>query len=178
MSESPQRADRRGLIGGFRHLQSRRPLQTMHTWMIKPGRQKGPLLGPFVLKPRSLGQPGLDSIGAVFRFPFVQGFVVATFGFDDFARFRIFVNLHLAWFTSSGLGLGCWCATTSLRVEQIDYVFQAVAVLGQQSTQLGFKFNASLQPRITLYRFQRGPFGEVFFSSWRNSAGLDIVDLE
>lgn len=29
-------------------------------------------MGPFVLKPKSLGQPGLNGVGSVFRFPFLQ----------------------------------------------------------------------------------------------------------
>jgi|LNAP01.1.fsa_nt_gb hypothetical protein len=45
--------------------------------------KKGPSTGPFVLKPKSLGQPGLNGRGAVLHFPFLQRFVIAAFGFDD-----------------------------------------------------------------------------------------------
>jgi hypothetical protein len=58
--------------------------------------KKGPSKGPFVLKQKSLAQPGLNSRGAVFCFPLFQRFVIAAFGFDDFASVRIFVDLHLA----------------------------------------------------------------------------------
>lgn len=57
--------------------------------------KRAPKKGPFVLKPRSLGQPGLYGVGAILRFPFLQRFVVAAFCFDDFARVRVFINLQL-----------------------------------------------------------------------------------
>lgn len=59
---------------------------------------KKALRGPLVLKSKSLGQPGLNGRGAVFCFPFFQRFVVAAFGFYDFAGVRILVDLHLARF--------------------------------------------------------------------------------
>jgi len=60
-----------------------------------------------VLKPKSLGQPGLDSCGAVFCFPFLQRFVIAAFGLYDFAGVRFFVDLHLARLASLDCG---WAA--------------------------------------------------------------------
>ena len=68
---------------------------------------KRALDGPFfVLKPNSLGQPGLNSRGAVLCFPFLQLIVVATFGFDDFASVRGFIDLKHAWLTGADtLGL-------------------------------------------------------------------------
>lgn len=57
--------------------------------------------GPFVLKPKSPGQPGLNGRGAVFCFPLFQGLVIAAFGFDDFACVRVFIELHLARLTSA-----------------------------------------------------------------------------
>lgn len=60
-----------------------------------------------VLNPTSLGQPGLDRGSAVFSLPLFQRPVIAAFGLNDFAGVRFFVDLHLAWFTSPGLGLGC-----------------------------------------------------------------------
>ena len=56
---------------------------------------KKALAGPFVLKPKSLGQPRLDGVRAAFRFPLFQRFVVATFRFDYFAGVRIFINRQL-----------------------------------------------------------------------------------
>jgi hypothetical protein len=49
---------------------------------------KKALSGLFVLKPKLLGQPGLDSRGAVLSFPFLQRLVVAAFSFDDFVGVR------------------------------------------------------------------------------------------
>lgn len=64
------------------------------------------LEGPFVLKPKSLGQPGLNCRGAVFCFPFLQLIVVATLGFDDFASARVYIDLKHAWLTGAdNLGL-------------------------------------------------------------------------
>ena len=94
---------------------------------------KKALSGPFVLKPNSLGQPGLDCVGAVFSFPLFQRFVVAAFGLDDFAGVRIFVDIHLTWFTCADIGFGGWNTTTRLRIKQADHVLQAVTVLSKQN---------------------------------------------
>src|SRR5207253_11091413 len=96
---------------------------------------------PFVLKPRSLGEPRLDGGRAVLSFPFRQSLVIAAFGFDDFAGVRVFVDLHLAWLTGACFRLDGWSATASLRVKQVDHFRQAVTVLCKQSTQLRFEFN-------------------------------------
>ncbi|MNG27237.1 hypothetical protein D3C84_1123320 [compost metagenome] len=80
--------------------------------------------------------------------PFLQGLVIATFGFDDFTGVRVLVELSLAWCPSTGLGLGNWCTSIRLRIKQVDHVFQAVAVFTQQCTQLGLKFNFFLQASI------------------------------
>lgn len=90
----------------------------------------------------------------MFRFPLLQRFVVAAFGFDDFACVRIFVDLHLTWLTAAGFGFGCWCATTRLRIKKVDHVRQAVAVLGKQSAQLGFKFDFFLEANTTFQSFE------------------------
>lgn len=59
----------------------------------------------------------------------------------------------------------------------VDHVRQTVAVLGKQSAQLGFKFNFFIEARIAFQRFKSLKlFGEVF-SSWRNSASLDMIVL-
>lgn len=63
--------------------------------------KKEPFQGPFQLKPNSPGQPGLDGRGAVLSFPFLQLFVVATFGFDDYASVRDFIDLKLASLTGA-----------------------------------------------------------------------------
>lgn len=47
------------------------------------------MLCPFVLQTKSLGQPGLDNVGAVFGLPLFQRPVIATFGFHDFAAVRL-----------------------------------------------------------------------------------------
>lgn len=120
--------------------------------------------GPLIVKPNSLGQPGLNGRGAVLCFPFLEGLVVAAFGFDDFACVRIFIDLHLAWLTAAGFGFGCWSATTGLRIKQVDHVRQAVAVLGKQSAQLGFKFDFFLEASVAFQRLESLElFGEVFF---------------
>jgi len=80
--------------------------------------------------------------------------VIPTFGFDDLASVRVLVDLNLARFASPGLGLGCWSATTRLRIKQVDHVRQAVTVLGKQSAQLGFKFDFFLEARVALSALQ------------------------
>jgi hypothetical protein len=50
--------------------------------------QKRPSKGPFVLKPKSIAQPGLNGVGAMLCFPLFQRVLVAAFGFDDFAGVR------------------------------------------------------------------------------------------
>ena len=69
------------------------------------------LSGPFVLKPKSLGQPGLDGVGAVLSFPLFQSLVVAAFRLYDLAGVGVLVDLHLAWLAGARLGLSCWSAT-------------------------------------------------------------------
>ena len=49
-----------------------------------------------------------------------------------------FFYLLLARSASAGLELGCWCATTRLRIKQVDHVRQVVTVLGKQRAQRGF----------------------------------------
>ncbi|MNP64965.1 hypothetical protein D3C76_1605190 [compost metagenome] len=97
-------------------------------------------------------------------FPLLQSFVIAAFGFDDFASVRIFVDLHLAGLTAASFGLGSWCTTASLRIKQVDHVRQAVAVLCKQSAQLGFKFDFFLEAYIAFQRFESLElFGKVLF---------------
>jgi hypothetical protein len=50
--------------------------------------EMGPSKGPFVLKPKPLGEPRLDGGRAVLSFPFLQSLVIAAFGFDEFAGKR------------------------------------------------------------------------------------------
>ena len=87
-------------------------------------------------------------------FPLFKSLVVAAFGFDDFTGVGVFVDLHLAWLTAAGFCIGCRSSTTSLRVEQIDYVLNAVTVLCQQSAQLGLKFSFFLKACVTLQGFE------------------------
>lgn len=59
-----------------------------------------------MLKPNSLGQPGLYGRGAVLCFPFLQRLVIVAFGFDYFAGVRVFIDLKHAWLTGADtLGL-------------------------------------------------------------------------
>lgn len=126
--------------------------------------KKGPLKGPSVLIPKSLGKPRFHGVGTVFRFPFLKRFVVAAFGFHDLAGLRIFVDLHLARLASAALRLGSRRATISLGIEQIDDVSQAEAVLRQQSTELCFELDFLLQPGVTFQGFKRLELlGQVFF---------------
>ena len=94
---------------------------------------------PFVLKPNSLGQPGLDRRGAVFCFPLFQSLLVAALCFHDFARVRVFVAFHLARLAAAGFRFGRWSTAPCLRIKQVDYVFQAVAVFCEQITELRFE---------------------------------------
>jgi hypothetical protein len=48
-----------------------------------------------VLKPNSLGQPGLNCRRAVLCFPFLQSLVVAAFGFYDFAGVSFLKTLNV-----------------------------------------------------------------------------------
>ena len=59
----------------------------------------------------------------MFGFPFLQAFVIPTFGFDELASVRVLVNLHLAGLASAGFGLSSWGATTRLRIKQFDHFF-------------------------------------------------------
>ena len=85
--------------------------------------KKKPSKAFFVLKPKSLGQPGLNGREAVRSFPFLQSLVVATRGFDDFAGVRIVVNRHLA-----RLKVAVLDSTAGARrrpilwIEQVDHV--------------------------------------------------------
>ena len=88
-------------------------------------------------------------VGTVFRFPFLQNFVVAAFGFHDFAGLRVFVDLHLPRLSRARLRLGSWSATTGTGIKQVDDVFQAIAILGKQGAKLGLKFDFLLQASIT-----------------------------
>lgn len=135
ISICPLRCRRMGAlcIGSPYHLQNKRA-------------SKSPL---FVLKPSSLGQPGLHGVRTVFRFPLLQRFVVPAFGFYDLASLWVFVDFHLTWLTAARFRLGSRSTATGLWVEQIDDVFEAVAVLGQEGTELGFEFNFRLQASIT-----------------------------
>lgn len=91
----------------------------------------------------------------MFSFPLLQSFVIATFGFHDFASFRILVNLHLARFAAAGFLICRWCFATGMWIKQIDDVFQAIAVPSQQSTKLRFELNFLLKACITLQGFER-----------------------
>jgi hypothetical protein len=51
------------------------------------------------------------------------------------------LKTHLERLTTAGFFPCRRCAATSLRIKKIDDVFQAETVLGQQSAQLGFKFD-------------------------------------
>jgi hypothetical protein len=102
---------------------------------------------------KSLGQPELNRVGAIIRFPFFKSLVVAAFGY---ARLLIFVGLHLAWLTAAIFCLGSRDTSISLRVEQIGDVFEAINAR--------FELNLLLQASITLKSFERLKlFGEVPF---------------
>jgi hypothetical protein len=77
---------------------------------------------------------------------------------------RVFINLYLARLTSTSLGPSGWSATARLWIKQIDHVFQAVAILGEQSTKLGLKFDFFLEASIVSQGFESLElFGKVFF---------------
>ncbi|MNP47915.1 hypothetical protein D3C76_1420000 [compost metagenome] len=77
---------------------------------------------------------------------------------------RVFIDLHLAWLTGACFGLDGWCATTGLRIKQVDHVFKAVAVLTQQFTKLGLEFDFLLKANIAFESFESLKLlGEVFF---------------
>lgn len=57
--------------------------------------EKRPVKGLFLLKTKLLGQPRLNSRGAVLCFPFLQRLVVAAFGFYEFAGVRACVGVVL-----------------------------------------------------------------------------------
>lgn len=50
----------------------------------------------------------------MFNFALFQRLVIATFGFDDFAGVRIFVDIHLAWLTAAGFELSSWNTTVAV----------------------------------------------------------------
>ena len=126
--------------------------------------KKGPRRALFVLKPKSLGQPGLNGIRAVFCLPLLQTFVIPTFGFDDLASVRIFVDLHLTWLTSASFGFDYWSAAASLRIQQVDDVRQAVTVFSKQSAQLRLKLYFLFETSIAFQCFESLElFGKVFF---------------
>lgn len=90
--------------------------------------------------------------------------MVSALSFHDFAGFRFFVDFNLARLAGSRLRVGNWGTTTGLRIEQVDNVFQAVAILGKQGAKLGFKFDFLLQASITFEGFEGLKLlGEVFF---------------
>jgi hypothetical protein len=60
----------------------KKPKQISRFNCLYTDNKKNPFQGPFVLKPKSLGQPALNGRGAVFCFPFLQRLVVPAFGFD------------------------------------------------------------------------------------------------
>ncbi|KPU60485.1 hypothetical protein AN403_4139 [Pseudomonas fluorescens] len=125
--------------------------------------QKRAIKGPFLLNLKSPGQPRLDSARAVFSFPLFQRFVIATFGFDNFAGVRVFVDLNLAWLAAAGFRFGCWSATARMWIKQVDHVFQAVAILGQQRAKLRFEFDFFLEASIVFQGFESLVLlGEVF----------------
>jgi hypothetical protein len=100
----------------------------------------------------------------VFSSPFLQRFVIAAFGFDDFAGVRFFVDFYLTRLTSDGLGLSNWCATTGLRIKQVDHVRQAVTVFSEQSAKLRFELNFFLEASVAFQRLESLElFGKVFF---------------
>ncbi|MNP73612.1 hypothetical protein D3C76_1703540 [compost metagenome] len=77
---------------------------------------------------------------------------------------RVFVDLHLARLTAASFLLCNRGATTSLRIEQVDHILQAVTVLPQQGAQLGLKFNFFLEAIITFQCFESLElFSEVLF---------------
>jgi len=59
-----------------------------------PIKKAGPQRAVLYSNQKSLGQPGLNGGGAVFCFPFLQRFVIAAFGFDDFAGVRTLAALY------------------------------------------------------------------------------------
>ena len=111
--------------------------------------EMGPSKGPFVLKPTLLGQPRLNSRGAVLSFPFLQRLVVAAFGFDDFAGVRVLVDLHLAWLPSTGLRLSGWSTTARSRIKQVDHVRQTVSVLSSKARSCNRPFNFKIFTAVT-----------------------------
>ena len=90
--------------------------------------------------------------------------MIATLGFYDFARLRVFITLQLARLAGANFGLGGWSAATWLRIQQIDHVLKAVAIFCEQIAQLRLAFYFFLEASITLQGFESLElFGEVFF---------------
>lgn len=56
-----------------------------------------------MLKPKSLGKPGLNRGRAVFGLPLFQRLVIAAVGLDDFVGVRILIGRHLARLTVAAL---------------------------------------------------------------------------
>lgn len=84
----------------------------------------------------------------MFSFPFFQAFVIATLGFNRFPCVRVLVDLHLAGFARAGLGRSHRSTSAALRIQQVDHILEAIAVLGEQIAKFGFEFNFFLKAGI------------------------------
>lgn len=132
--------------------------------LTKTHTAKRPLKGLFTTRSKLLGKPRLDSRRAVFGLPFLQRFMIAALGFDDFTSVRILIDLYLARLAGTGLSHRSRCATSCLRVKQVDHIRQAITVFCEQSTQLRFELNFFLKASIAFQRFESFELlGEMLF---------------
>lgn len=78
-----------------------------------------------------LGEPAFDHIPAILGFPLLEQLVIAALCFDDFTIMRVLILLHLP--RTTRCLLSCWGGgtTVGLRIQDVDDVAKAVAVLGQ-----------------------------------------------
>ncbi len=84
----------------------------------------------------------------VFLLPFLQKAMVSTFSLNDFPAIWILVGLHYPSLSSSFL----WstCTPPSLRIQNIDYLFQSNAVFLKQGSKLLLEFYFAFQAIVVL----------------------------
>lgn len=99
----------------------------------------------------------LHYIRAVLGLPFLQKLVISAFGLNELAVVRVFVLLYLASATRGLFSSYGSCRTAvGLRIQDVDDVAQAVAVLSQQVTKFGLKLNFFLQLGAAFQGFKFG----------------------
>jgi hypothetical protein len=112
------------------------------------------------------GNPGFDGVGTVFGFPFFQCFVIATFGFYDFTRVRVFVDFDGAGFASGLLGSGGVLALfgSGWVIQNRNNIFKALIVFAEQRAQFAFEFDFLLKAFIAFHGFEGSKLvGKVTF---------------